>query len=156
MDLNTVHHFFRRLEDRLNELGIETTYLEGLRGPQIGDTLRILLPITEEGHPILTEIMVSEFTDDMDLLHIYSTLIVKCGDKIEELAPKLSEWNILCPLGAYGIYEEDSVRQLFHKYTFPFDRNASSDFADRAMLLLELIHGVLSEQYPNFCEYSQS
>ena len=153
MDLNAVHRFFRNLEDQLHELEIETTYLEGLRGPQIGDTLRILLPITEEGHPVLTEIMVTEFTDDLDLLHIYSTLIVKSIDSISELKQKLSEWNILCPLGASGIFEEDGERQLFHKYTLPFSMDADA-LADEAMLLIELIHGVLSEKCPEFQKYS--
>ena len=154
MDLNTVHHSFGKLEDMLHELEIETTYVEGFHGPQIGDTLRILLPVTEEGHPVLTEIMVSEFTDDLDLLHIYSTLIVKCNDQIAGLPQKLSEWNILCHLGAYGIYEEDGERQLFHKYTFPLDKTVYGDFSEQAMLLLELIHDVLSEQYPAFAEYA--
>ena len=154
MDLNTVHHSFEKLEALLHELEIETAYVEGVRGPQIGDTLRILLPVTEQGHPVLTEIMVTEFTDDLDLLHLYSTLIVRCNDQITELTQKLSEWNILCPLGAYGIYEEDGTRQLFHKYTFPLDRNDTEGFSDTAMLLIELIHGVLSEQYSAFGKYA--
>lgn len=154
MNLNSVNRFFRKLEDQLHELEIETTYLEGLRGPQIGDTLRILLPITDEGHPVLTEIMVTEFTDDLDLLHIYTTLIVKSTDNISELPGKLSEWNILCPLGAYGIYEEDGERQLFHKYTLPINRDSDEELADEAMLFIELIHGILSEKYPEFSEYS--
>ena len=156
MDLNTVHQFFRKLEDQLHELEIETTYVEGVHSPQIGDTLRILLPITEEGHPVLTEVMVTEFTEDLDLLHIYSTLIVRCTDNVVELPQKLSEWNILSPLGAYGIYEEEGVRQLFHKYTAPLDPDiAAEDLANEAMLLIELIHGVLSEKYPEFAVYSR-
>ena len=151
MDLNTVHHSFGKLEDMLHELEIETTYVEGVPGPQIGDTLRILLPLTEEGHPVLTEIMVTEFTDDLDLLHVYSTLLVECGENIAELTQKLSEWNLL---GAYGIYEEDGARQLFHKYTLPLDKTAPGDLADKAMLLIELIHGLLSEQYPLFSAYA--
>ena len=154
MDLNTVHHSFAKLEDMLHELGIETAYMEGISGPQIGDTLRILLPVTDEGHPVLTEIMVTEFTDDLDLLHVYSTLIVKSNEKITELSQKLSEWNIICPLGAYGIFEQDGERQLFHKYTFPLDSGSSEDFSDVAMLLIELIHGLLSERYPEFEEYA--
>ena len=154
MDLNTVHHTFAKLEDLLHELGIETAYVEGVGGPQIGDTLRILLPVTEEGHPVLTEIMVTDFTDDLDLLHIYSTLIVRCNDRVDELSRKLSEWNILCPLGAYGVYEADGACQLFHKYTFPFDKTVSEAFAEQAMLLLELVHGVLSDQYPLFGEFA--
>ena len=154
MDLNTVHHSFGKLEDQLHELEIETAYVEGVRGPQIGDTLRVLLPVTDEGHPVLTEIMVTEFTDDLDLLHLYSTLIVRCSDPIDALKEKLSEWNILCPLGAYGIYEENGACQLFHKYTYPLDKDSTADFSETAMLLIELVHSVLSVQYSAFEEYA--
>ena len=154
MDLNTVHHSFAKLEDMLHELEIETTYVKGSPELQIGDTLRILLPVTDEGHPVLTEIMVTEFTDDLVLLHIYSTLIVRCRDDIAGLSQGLNEWNLLCPLGAYGLFEEDGVRQLFHKYTFPLDKDGVGDFSEQAMLLIELIHGVLSEQYSAFEAYA--
>ena len=126
--------------------------MEGVRGPQIGDTLRILLPVTDEGHPVLTEIMVTEFTDDLDLLHVYSTLLLDC-ERIDELTQALSEWNLLCPLGAYGIFESDGAKQLFHKYTFPLDID-TEDFSEQAMTLLELLHGVLSEQYSAYSAFT--
>ncbi len=153
MDLKTAHHFFQALDQKIQELGIETTYVEGIRSPQIGDTLRILLPVTEEGHPVITEVMVTELADDLDLLHIYSTLIFKFNENAAELIGKLSEWNLLCPLGAYGIYEEEG--QLFHKYTLPFPREMdASSLAEEAMLLLELIFEVLSNHYSAFGVYA--
>ena len=152
MDLNTVHHSFGNLENLLHELELETAYVEGVRGPQIGDTLRILLPVTDEGHPVLTEIMVTEFTDDLDLLHVYSTLLLDC-ERLDELTQALSEWNLLCPLGAYGIFESDGKQQLFHKYTFPLDID-TADFSEQAMTLLELLHGVLSEQYSAYSAFT--
>ncbi len=152
MDLNGAYQFFRKLEGELYALGIETTYIEGIRSPQIGDTLRILLPVTEEGHPVITEIMVCEFTEDMDLLLVYSTVIAAFNEKAAELPQKLSEWNLLCPLGAFGIFEDS---QLFHKYSVPFPREREPEqLAETAMLLLELIHGILSEQYPEIIEYA--
>ena len=153
MDLKAVHQFLQELDGKITELGIETTYVKGGDSPQIGDTLRILLPVTEEGHPVITEIMVSEFADDLDLLHLYSTVFPKCGGKLSELPQKLSEWNLLCPLGAFGIYEEE--QQLFHKYTLPFPLEMEPDvLAEEAMLLIELIHSVLSQKYPELLPYA--
>ena len=153
MDLNAVHQFFRALEDKIHALEIETTYVEGIRSPQIGDTLRVLLPVTEEGHPVITEFMVTDFTDEEDLLLIYSTVIAKFNEKASELPQKLSGWNLLCPLGAYGIYEEEG--QLFHKYTLPIPKEADAEaLAGEAMFLLELVYSVLSEKYPELQEYS--
>ena len=152
MDLKAAHQFFNLLDEKIQALGVETTYVEGIRSPQLGDTLRFLLPVTEEGDPVIMEVMVTELTDDADLLHIYSTLITALGEKAAELPQKLSEWNLLCPLGAYGIYEEEG--QLFHKYTLPFPREAEADLlADDAMFLIELIHSVLSQKYPELREY---
>ncbi len=153
MDLKAVHRFLQELDGKITELGIETTYMKGGDSPQIGDTLRILLPVTEEGHPVITEIMVSEFADDLDLLHLYSTVLPKCGGNLSELQQKLSEWNLLCPLGAFGIFEEEE--QLFHKYTLPFPLEMGPDvLAEEAMLLIELIHSVLSQKYPELQPYS--
>lgn len=152
MDLKTAHQFFHLLDDKIQALGIKTTYVEGIRSPQLGDTLRILLPLTAEGYPVITEVMVTEFADDADLLHIYTTVITLLGENAAELAGKLSEWNLLCPLGAYGVYEEE--RQLFHKYTLPFPREAEAELlAEDAMFLIELIHGVLSQKYPELQAY---
>lgn len=153
MDLKAVHQAFQALDRKLQDLGIDTTYVEGIRSPQIGDTLRILLPVTEEGHPVITEVMVTELTEELDLLHIYSTVIAEFNEKAGELPGKLSEWNILCPLGAYGIYEEEG--QLFHKYTVPFPRELAAErLADEAMTLVELVYSVLSRKYPDILAYA--
>ncbi len=153
MDLNASHRFFRKLEDLIHELDIETTYVEGIRAPQIGDTLRILLPVTEEGHPVISEVMLTGFTEEADLLLLYSTVIAALSEKAAELPQKLSEWNLLCPLGAFGIYEEEG--QLFHKYTLPVPKDMDpEELAEEAMYLLELIYGVLSEKYPELLEYA--
>ena len=154
MDLKTAHQFFGKLDDQIQEIGIETTFVEGIRDPQIGDTLRILLPVTEEEYPVLTEVMVCSFSEDLDLLIIYTTLLTEMNEKAVDLPAKLSEWNIVCPLGAYGIFEEEE--QLFHKYTFPFPREMSADaLGEDAMMLIGLIWDVLSQQYPEVMVYAQ-
>ena len=153
MDLNASHQFFRKLEDLIHELDIETTYVEGIHAPQIGDTLRILLPVTEEGHPVISEVMLTEFTEEDDLLFLYTTVIAAFSEKAAELPQKLSEWNLLCPLGAFGIYEDEG--QLFHKYTLPIPKDTDPDeLAEETMYLLELIYSVLSDKYPELQEYA--
>ena len=152
MDLKAAHQFFHILDEKLQALGIETTYVEGARAPQLGDTLRILLPVTEEGYPVITEVMLTEFAEDLDMLFLYST-VVPLREDAAGLSEKLSEWNLLCPLGAYGIYAEEG--QLFHKYTLPFPREMDPDLlAEDAMMLLELVHSVLSQKYPELREFA--
>jgi len=158
MDLKGIHQFGQVMERQLSELGIESTYVEGIGSPQIGDTLRILFPVTEEGHPVIAELMVTEFAEDVDLLHFYTTLIVEMNDKADNLPELLSDWNLLCPLGAYGIYvdeeDEEQGRQLFHKYSIAFPVDATpAALANEAMQTLSLLYGVLSEKYEEFAEY---
>ena len=158
MDLKGIHRFGQELERQLDELGIESTYVEGIGSPQIGDTMRILFPVTEEGHPVILEIMVTEFAEDVNLLHFYTTLIVQMNEKADDLPGLLSDWNILCPLGAYGIYvdeeDEEKNRQLFHKYTVAFPTDAApAALADEAMQTLSLLYTVFTQKYEELTEY---
>ncbi len=153
MDLKGVHNFFAELEKKLGELGVESTYVDGAGGPQTGDTLRVLFPVTEEGHAAITELMVTSFAEDLDLLIIYSTVVAELNEKAGELPQKLIEWNLDCPLGAFGVYREEN--QLYHKYSVPFDRDkAPGDLAEEAMTLLSVLFEVLSAHYPTYSAYA--
>ena len=146
MDTLSVRAFEAEMERRLSALGIQSTYTEGIGDPQIGETLRILFPVTPAGDAVITELMVTRLSPEADLLHVYSTIVVEIGPRYDELVRKLVTWNLRCPLGAYGIYTDE--RQLYHKYSFPFPRDAEpEDLAAQAMLLLELVHEVLAETY---------
>ena len=153
MDLTGVHAFLHALDGKVQELGIQTNYVEGISHPQIGDTLRILMAVTKEGHPVVTEFMVTEMAADYDLLIIYSTVLAKLGKRKSELPEKLLEWNILCPMGHYGIYEEEN--QLYHKYSVPVPVDMDPEaLAEEAMNLLGLIYELFSAQYTELAEYS--
>ena len=153
MDLTGVHAFLHALDGKVQELGIQTNYVEGISRPQIGDTLRILMAVTKEGHPVVTEFMVTEMAADYDLLIIYSTVLAKLGKRKSELPEKLLEWNILCPMGHYGIYEEEN--QLYHKYSVPVPVDMDPEaLAEEAMNLLGLIYELFSAQYNELAEYS--
>ena len=154
MDLKGLHKFYEALGSALEEMGIEFSYVNGAGEPQIGDTMRILFPVTEDGHIALTEVLVTEYTEDLDLLMLYTTLVVELNEKAAELPEKLLGWNLTCPLGAYGVYEEE--KQLYHKYTMPFDRDgAAEDLANDAVMLLELLFDVFSAQYEEYIAYSE-
>ncbi len=153
MDLTGVHAFLHALDGKVQELGIQTNYVEGISRPQIGDTLRILMAVTKEGHPVVTEFMITEMAADYDLLIIYSTVLAKLGKRGSELPQKLLEWNILSPMGHYGIYEEEN--QLYHKYSMPIPVDTDPEaLAEKAMDLLGLIYEQLSAQYTELAEYS--
>ena len=148
MDLTGVHGFLSALDGRLRDIGLDTTYVEGERGVQIGDTLRTLMAVTDEAHPVITEFVVTGFAEDADLLHIYTTVLLHVERSKEALASHLLECNLLCPLGHFGIYEEEG--QLYHKYSYPFDRDtAPEDLALTAENLLGLIYEVISGNYPS-------
>ena len=146
MEVLSVQAFEKDIARRLSALGMESTFTEGVGAPQIGDTLRILFPVTPAGDAVITELMVTGLSPEIDLLHVYSTVVVEIGPRYDALVRKLVSWNARCPLGAYGIYEEE--RQLYHKYSYPIPRDCDpEDLAGLAMTLLELIHEVLAETY---------
>ncbi len=155
MDLKGAYTFLKALDGKIQELGMDTTVMEGIGSPQIGDTLRILMPVTQEGHPVIAEFMVMEMAEDYDLLMIYTTVLSSLGGKKNELPEKLIEWNMNCPMGHYGIYEEEG--QLYHKYSLPFLVDTDpAVLADHALDLLTLIYEVLSNKYPELSAYGIS
>ena len=120
--------------------------LEGIRSPQIGDTLRILMPVTAEGHPVISEFMLTELADDYHMLILYTTVLASIKANKEKLPATLIDWNLACPMGHYGVYEE--ANQLYHKYSFPFPSDTEPEaMAEQAMDLLSLIFELLSNQY---------
>ena len=153
MDIQAVNISFEKLRERLSALGIESTYTDGIGGLQVGRTLRILFPVTQDGNAVITELMVTTFSADLDLMLIYSTIVAEIGPRYDELVRQLVPWNMHCPFGAYGIYEEG--RQIYHKYSFPFPNDVDpDDVAGQAMVLLGVLHEVLSEKYYEAESYS--
>ncbi len=152
MNIEDVKQFQRVLEARLKVLTLETAYFDN--GPEsIGDTLRVLLPVTDAGDIVLTEILVTPWVEDCNLLHFYSTIIVEIGPGYEALKEMMLDWNLACPLGAFGIYRP--ARQFYHKYTLalPLDTDMAA-LPDRAFFLLNLIAAVISERFPEAVKLS--
>ena len=147
MNSADVLQFQQELAKQLEELNMETNTSEGSGGAQIGDTLRMLLPMDEGQNVVLTEILVSSFNAESDCLVFYTTMIMEIGPGYEALKEMLLDWNLTCPLGSFGIFRQ--ARQFYHKYVLPFPKETSPKaLADRAMYLLEVLYEVLSERFP--------
>ena len=146
--------FQNALENLLKKAGVQTAELEGVE-PQIGNTLRALLPVTEDGDVVLTEVMMGPYTDDALLLEIYSTMIVEIGPGYEALKEMLLDWNLTAALGAFGIYRQQ--RQLYHKYNYIIPTDADpEEMAAEIFYLINLILGVISERFTDAVRLSGS
>ena len=73
MNPDSVKQFQAALEARLKELELETGHVDG--GPNsIGDTLRVLLPVTDDGDMVLTEFTSTLFDPLLTFVAIVTTL----------------------------------------------------------------------------------
>ena len=144
MDANL---FQTELESLLKQKGMQTAMLDGVE-PQIGNTLRALLPVTEAGDVVLTEVMIVPYTEDAHLLQIYSTMIVEIGPGYEALKEMMLDWNLTCALGAFGIYRPS--KQFYHKYNYliPVDGDPK-EMALEIFYLIHLIQGVIAQIFPD-------
>ena len=146
MQSNQQQLFLKRLEEKLQRLGLKTVVEPGGGAPQIGDTLRTLLP-TGEGEAVLMEFTLTSYDERSDLLHFYTTILMHMEGEGAPLRSALLEWNILCPLGAFGIFLEGG--QFYHKYTLPVPQDILPEtLAEQAMYLADLIMDVITDRYP--------
>ena len=137
--------FQASLEELLKAIKVETAYIDGEEG-QLGRTLRALLPIDDDGDMVLTEIILMPYTEDADLLQIYTTMILEIGPGYEALKEMILDWNLTCEIGAFGIYRQG--RQFYHKYTYPVPRDIDPDeMAKEAFYLMNLIHAAIADHY---------
>ena len=154
MDAPRVQQFEQALAKQIEELGMETLIADGAGEGQIGQSLRTMLPIIgSQGDAALTEILVTELDEDLNLLYFYSTMIMEIGPGYEALKEMLLDWNLECPAGAFGIFRQG--RQFYHKYTLPFPKDTAPEaLADQAMVLLELLCEIISERFPEAVKLS--
>lgn len=144
--------FFTQLETLLKEEGLET-YILKTEDPRVGDALRTMVPVTEEGDHVLTEFMLVPYTEDALLLQIYTTMIAEIGSGFDALKDALLDWNLTCPLGAFGIYRQ--LRQLYHKYNYllPLDADPG-EMAEEVFYILNLVHGAITAIFPEAANLS--
>lgn len=149
MDINV---FFAELESLLKKMEYETATLEG-EEIQLGDTLRAMVPVDEAGNKVLLEVMAMPFTDDALLVQIYSTMIAEIGPGYEALKEMLLDWNLTCPLGAFGIYRQG--RQFYHKYnyTLPTDGDPKQ-MAVEVFYIIHLVRDVIGQYFADIVRLS--
>ena len=149
MDINV---FFTELEALLKKMGYETATLKG-EEIQLGDTLRAMLPIDEAGNQVLLEVMAMSYNEDAILIQIYSTMIAEIGPGYEAVKEMLLDWNLSCPLGAFGIYRQ--ARQFYHKYnyTLPTDGDPKQ-MAMEIFYIIHLVRDVIGQYFPDIVRLS--
>ena len=141
-----VEDFLNQLNDLLKRFGLETAFLEGVE-PQVGDTLRAMVPMSTEGDEVLLEIMVAPWTDDVMMLQFYTTLLTNVESGFDALQKALLDWNLTCPIGAFGIYFEKW--HLYHKYNYPMPLEIDpAEMALEAFYILNLILDTIYVIYP--------
>ena len=77
MDLVRQKELLQILEQKLNGMGMQTAAAAGAGAPQVGDTLRVLVPITDEGEAVLLELMAAAIDEETDLLQFYTTMVME-------------------------------------------------------------------------------
>ncbi|MBQ9348277.1 MAG: hypothetical protein IJT94_13250, partial [Oscillibacter sp.] len=108
--------FLRKLEQKARKAQLEAK-LVSPEGEGEREALHVLLPVTGEGGVCLMELMAVPFVDGTDMLIFYTTVLEEAGPGRDALNAVLSEWNLACPMGAFGLFRADGGEQLFHKYS---------------------------------------
>ena len=144
MDVNV---FLNELEELLKKMEYQTARLDG-QEPQIGDTLRAMVPVDEAGNMVLLELLLGEYNENTLMVQIYSTMIAEIGPGYEALKEMLLDWNLTCPIGAFGIYRQN--RQFYHKYNYllPTDGDAK-EMATEVFYIIHLVRDVIAEIFPD-------
>ena len=154
MDLAKQKQFFQILEQKLNGMGMQTAASAGAGAPQIGDTLRVLVPITDEGEAVLLELIAVAIAEGTVLLQFYTTMVMELAADRGQLARTLMQWNFLCPLGSFGVFEEGN--QLYHKYGILLTGEEELDrLAEHVIEILSVLYEVLEQKFPAAKEFSR-
>ena len=142
-----IDQFLNELENLLKEDGMKTGMFEGTE-VQIGNTLRAMLPVTDDGDCVLLEVMAAPYSEDAHLLQIFSTILTDVGPKYEALLDRMQDWNLVCPLGAFGIYKQ--MMHLYHKYNYliPVDV-APKEMAEEILYIIDLVQEAIMQVYPD-------
>ena len=140
--------FLTELEKLLQKMDYETALVKNEEQPQLGDTLRAMVPVDEAGNRVLLDVMAFPYSEHSLLVQIYSTMIAEIGPGYEALKEMLLDWNLTCPIGAFGIYRQG--RQFYHKYNYllPTDGD-EKEMAAEVFYVIHLVRDVIAEIFPD-------
>lgn len=154
MNIKTQQEFFSELNERARAMGLETAVTKGAGAPQVGDTLRIAVPATDEGGQVLMEILALTMENDTDMIQFYTTMLLEIGPGYQALSQVLNQWNFYCPVGVFGIFEEG--RQLFHKYSVLLHGGETpQELIDKVMDTWSVLYDVITAYYPEAIRLSE-
>lgn len=137
----------------LERFHLEPRVIAGSGEPRTSDTLRAVLPVTDDGDNVLMEFVPVELNDEADGVLLYTTLTGPVGRRYEELVRILPDWNFDCPVGAFGIFRPE--RQLCHKYMVLLPKSIMPvDAAERVMAAFDLVYQVLCRVFPEAAAYA--
>ena len=157
MTLENQQEFVRLLQKKMTAMQLQSTTLDGPAN-QIGKTVRMLAVLTEEGDAALMEVMITPFSEEEDLMMFFSTIYryETVDDELAgELMVEMSDWNMTCPLGNFGFYDEE--QQVYHKYSILIDPNESPEtLAAKAMNHLEVLYEVVNSRFQDIVDLDES
>ena len=80
-------------------------------------------------------------------------MIAEIGPGYEALKEMTLDWNLTCPIGAFGIYRQN--RQFYHKYNYliPADGEAENT-AMEVFYVIHLVLDVIAEIFPDVVRLS--
>lgn len=119
------------IQEQLEKENFSTELKQSEQGP----VLRTVIPLLEEDEQgqVLVEICALTYNDQIDLIQIFSTMLLEPGPGLDALRAQLNDWNLVAIAGAYGIYEK--MGQLYHKYNVAIDNTWNLEGkADQAFL----------------------
>ena len=146
MDIQKQKEYFAGLEKELTDRGLEHVRVDGAGSPQVGDTIRFLLPMSEEGGVVMMELLILDLGEEEFLLEFYTTMFTDVEDVITDLSVEIPAWNFLCPLGSFGIFEEEG--HLYHKYGLPFSGDTETEkFTKDSVTVMKFLFDIIADKY---------
>lgn len=138
--LNVVAH-------QLQEENLQLTRNANESLENASDSLKVLIPISEDGDFILTEITLCDISPSNTIIQFYSTIATHVlDDCIPEVEKSLIHMNMHTALGAFGIFYEG--HQIYHKYSYiTFEQSAPSIIAQQIIGITNLLLKVIQPSY---------
>ena len=90
---------------------------------------------------VYMEICLLDYSEEIMVAQVYSTLLPNPGSGLALLRKQLGEWNLHSLVGSYGIYEQQG--QLYHKHNIALINDAAAD--DQADFLFAGICAAMDE-----------
>ncbi len=122
MNSTVQNEIFAHLYGEFHKLNLNVSRISGASGNQLGDTMRVLIAVTQAAKPAVMDLTVANLSEEQSILQIYITL----ADAVRapaELDKALRAVNFFCPVGSFGMYEQ----QLYHKYALVLDENLTPE-----------------------------